>query len=132
MNAEVMTPARMVELYVQLRDRKKAANDEFAKSMEKLNLAMERLEGKLLQHLNETEGESVRTKFGTVYRNTQYSATVADRDQFMKWIEDTGNTEALDVRANKTFIKQHAENTGGDIPPGVKYTQVHTVGVRRS
>jgi len=132
MTAEAMTPARMVELYITLRDKKEAANAEFKKSMEKVNAAMEKLEGKMLQHLQETEGESIRTKYGTVYRNTQHSATVKDRDAFLKWIEDTGNTEAMDVRANKTFIKEFAENTGGDIPPGINFSQIHTVGVRRS
>lgn len=127
-----MTPADMVDAYIRLRDHKKAADDEFKKSMEKVNLAMEKLEGKMLEFLQTSGGDSIKCKAGTVYRNTQYSASVDNRDAFLKWIEETGNSEALDVKANKTFVKEFVTNTGGDIPPGVKFTQMHTVGVRRS
>lgn len=129
---EAMTPAKMVEYYIRLRDKMKEANEAFKQEMSPISAAMDKLEGMMLQHLQDNEGESIRTKAGTVYRNTQYSASVEDREKFLKWVDDTGNTEALDVKANKTFIKEFTQNTGGDVPPGVKFTQIHTVGVRRS
>ncbi len=132
MTEQAMTPAAMVAAYIQLRDHIQEAKKAFDESLTRPKAAMEKLEGLMLQHLQDTGGESIRTKAGTVYRNTQYSASVDNRDAFLKWIEETGNTEALDVKANKTFVKEFAANSGGDIPPGVKFTQMHTVGVRRS
>jgi hypothetical protein len=130
--AKPMTPADMVSHYIRLRDYKKAADEEYKKSMERVNQAMDKLESQLLAHLQETGAQSLACAQGTVYRNTQYSASVESRDTFMEWVlADPERLEALDVKANKTFVKDMA-NEKGEVPPGVKFTQMHTVGVRRS
>lgn len=126
-----MKPAEMVANYIRLRDYKKAADEEFKKSMEKVNTAMEKLEGQMLTHLEETGANSIACDQGTVYRNTQYSATVEDRDAFRAWVVQTQEWEAVDLKANKTYVKESASEKG-EIPPGVKFTQMHTVGVRRA
>lgn len=126
-----MKPAEMVANYIRLRDYKKAADEEFKKSMEKVNLAMGKLEAQMLEHLNESGANSIACDQGTVYRNTQYSATVEDRETFRNWVITNEEWEAVDLKANKTFVKDYA-NEKGEVPPGVKFTQMHTVGVRRS
>lgn len=123
-------PADMVANYIRLRDYKTAANEEFKKSMEKVNVAMAKLEAQLLTHLEQTGADSVACPQGTVYRNTQYSATVEDRDAFHNWAKETEQWDALDIKANKTFVRDYAEKHG-EIPPGVKFSSMHTVGVRR-
>lgn len=126
-----MKPADMVASYIRLRDYKKQADDEYKKSMEKVNQAMEKLEGQMLNHLNESGADSIACGAGTVYRNTQYSASVENRDQFIEWVlAKPERLEALDVKANKTFVKDMASDAG-EVPPGVKFTQMATVGVRR-
>jgi hypothetical protein len=126
-----MTPADMVSNYIKLRDFKKNADDEYKKSMEKVNLAMEKLEGELLRHLNETGGEALKSPAGTVYKSMQTSASVKDPAAFKKWLLETDEWEAIDLKANKTYVKEYAEEHGA-VPPGVNFTQVQTVGVRRS
>lgn len=123
------TPAEMVRQYITLRDHKKAADAEFKKSMERVNLAMQRLEGELLQHLQDTGADSLACEAGTVYRNTQNSATVKDVGAFREWVVEHDNWDAVDLRANKVAIQQLLED--GIEVPGVKFTSVHTVGVRR-
>lgn len=125
-----MTPAEMVENYIKLRDFKKAAEAEFKKSMERTNLGMEKLEGMMLKHLDEAGATSIACEAGTVYRNTQFSATVEDKQEFREWLLQSGEWEAIDWRANKTYVRQAVEE--GDVIPGVKHTAVFTVGVRRS
>jgi hypothetical protein len=127
-----MKPAEMVSHFIRLRDYKKAADEEYKKSMVKVNTAMAKLEGQMLAHLNETGGDSLSCPKGTVYRNTMYSASVESRETFLEWVlANPERLEALDVKANKTFVKEFAANSG-EVPPGVKFTQMHTVGVRRS
>lgn len=125
-----MTPAEMVKNYIRLRDYKKKADEEFKKSMEKVNAGMEVLENRMLAYLNETGADRIGCPEGTVYRNTQYSATVQDRTAFLDWVQVSGEWEALDVRANKTVIRALADE--GTLPPGVSFTAVHTVGVQRA
>jgi hypothetical protein len=124
-----MTPAEMIANYVKLRDYKKAAADEFSKSMEKVNQAMQKLEAKLLESLDQSGSNSISCDAGTVYRNTQHSAVVRDRKAFLDYILATGDWDALDVKANKTYVREQAEKAA--LVPGVELTSVYTVGVRR-
>lgn len=123
-------PAELVAIYIGLRDAKKAAEAEFKKSMERTNQGMEKLEGLLLIKLEELGADSLACPEGTVYRNTQHSATVQDRTVFREWVESTGNWDAVDLKANKVAVRELLE--AGTEVPGVKFTSVHTVGVRRS
>lgn len=125
-----MTPAQKVAAYIKLRDFKKAAEDEFKNSMKRTNDAMEKLEGDLLDHLNTTGANSLACDEGTVYRNIQFSATVDNREAFRAYIEENSLWEAADIRANKTFVREFMEKTGTPLP-GVKVSQMATVGVRR-
>ena len=129
--AAVQTPAEKVQFYIRLRDHKKASDEEYKKSMERVNAAMDKLEAELLQILIDTGADSLACPNGTVYRNTQVSATVEDREAFLNYVMQNGEFEALDVKANKSFVRNMAEQNG-EVPPGVKYTSMHTVGVRRA
>jgi hypothetical protein len=125
------TPAEKVAAYIKLRDFKKAAEDEFKNSMKRTNEAMDKLEAELLSHLNDTGANSLACDEGTVYRNTQMSATVENREAFRQYVIEKDLWEAMDIRANKTFVKEFMEQNGEALP-GIKVTTLATVGVRRS
>lgn len=126
-----LTPAERVAAYIRLRDYKKAAEEEFKKSLKRVNDAMEKLEGELLNDLNASGANSLSCDAGTVYKNTQFSATVENREAFREYVVKNDLWEAMDIRANKTFVKEFMEREGTPLP-GVKVTQIATVGVRRS
>jgi len=126
-----MTPAQKVAAYIKLRDYKKAAEEEFKNSMKRTNDAMEKLEGDLLSYLNESGANSLACDEGTVYKNVQTTATVENREAFREYVSAHDLWEAMDIRANKTFVKEFMEQNGTPLP-GVKVTQLATVGVRRS
>jgi hypothetical protein len=84
----------------------------------------------MLAYLSESGADSISCPAGTVYRNTQYTATVEDKEAFKTWLQETGEWEALDLRANKTYVRESM--TEGNIVPGVKLSSFNTVGVRRS
>jgi 3-methyladenine DNA glycosylase AlkD len=125
------TPAELVAAYIKLRDKKEAANAEFKKSMEPTNQIMGMLEATLLQKLEELGVDSLSAKgIGTVYRNRQDSATVQDKPAFRAWVQESGNWDAVDLRANKVAVR-HMLDEGQEIP-GVSFTTINTVGIRRS
>lgn len=126
-----MTPAQKVAAYIRLRDYKKAAEDEFKKSLQRTLDAMEKLEAEMLDHLNTTGAKSLACDDGTVYKNIQVSATVENREAFREYVQAHDLWEAMDIRANKTFVREFMEKTGTPLP-GVKVTSIATVGVRRS
>lgn len=124
------TLATKVDQFIKLRDHKAAAKKAFDQSMERINLAVEKLEGEILAALQEQGLKNVKTTAGTAYINTLASATVKDRDAFEEWCEVTGNRGAMDIRANKKAIRELMAE-GNEIP-GVQYTETITIGVRRS
>lgn len=126
-----MTPAEKVAAYIKLRDFKKNAEKEFKDSMERPNKAMETLEAALLDELNRSGADSLSCPAGTVYKNMQLNSSIDDRVAFLAWLRANGDWEALDAKANKTFLKEFMEKNG-DVPPGVKVSQIATVGIRRS
>lgn len=125
-----MTPAEMINRYVMIRDHKKKAVDEFEVTMKPVNDALAKLENLLLDTLNTQQAESIKSEFGTVYRTTHTSATVKDREAFLNFVRDHEQFEALDVRANKTFVKEFMEANGPI--PGVEMSSMQKVGVRRA
>jgi hypothetical protein len=125
-----MTPAQKVAAYIKLRDYKKAAEDEFKLSLKRTVDAMDKLEADLLSHLNDTGANSLACDEGTVYRNIQFSATVENREAFKAYVEENSLWEAMDIRANKTFVREFMDKTGTPLP-GIKVSQLATVGVRR-
>lgn len=126
-----MSPAQMVEAYIQLRDHVKAVEDAVKEELKRPREAMDRLEALMLDHLNQTGAKSLACDKGTVYRNTQMSATVENREVFKHFVIKNDLWEAMDIRANKTFVREYMEQKGEEMP-GLKVTQLATVGVRRS
>jgi len=126
-----MTPADKVAAYIRLRDHIKASEDEFKLSMKRPRDAMEKLEAELLTHLDETGANSLSCDNGTVYKSTATTATVENREAFRAFVIEQNMWEAMDIRANKTFVREYMEEKG-DILPGLKVTQVATVNIRRS
>ncbi len=124
------TPQDRVKNFVRLRDYKKAADAEFKRSMKRVNDAMAKLEGELMKDLAASGGNSISGEAGVVYIKTVSTATVKDRSEFLRFaLSSTENLEALDVRANKKIVRELAEK--GTVVPGVNYTELKSVGVRR-
>jgi len=124
------TLATKVEQFITLRDHKTKAKKAFDQSMERINQAVEKLENEILAALQEQGLKNVKTEVGTAYINTMSSATVKDRPAFEEWAQATGNTGAMDIRANKKAIRELLDD--GEEVPGVQYNERVTIGVRRS
>lgn len=125
-----LTPGQLVEAYVKLRDHKKQAEEAFKKSLERTIQAMDKIEAMLLDALNVAGADSLACPGGTAYKNTQTSATVKNRDAFLKHVIEHEAWDGLDVKANKTYVKEYIAETGETVP-GVEVTEILTVGVRR-
>lgn len=121
----------IVEKYIQLRDRKAQLKKQFDDSVAQIEQAMTKCEAYIQRHLESIGAESVGTAHGTAYIARKTSASVADKDAFMSYVREQELWSMLDVRANKTAVDEYrAEH--GDNPPGVNYSVMRTVNIRRS
>ena len=121
----------LVEKYVKLRDRIKAADDAHKAKLAPAKEYLEGLNNQILAQLNAIGGESIRTASGTAYRTAKKSATIADGAVFRNFVIEGERWDLVDWRANSPavtdFITDHKTP-----PPGINYTTTFIVGVRRS
>ncbi len=125
-----MSPAQATEMYIKLRDTKKAKDAEHTETLKKIVSAMEKLEGALLEFLDANGVQNVACGSGTAFKMTEVSATIEDKEAFMAFVKETDQFEALDIKCNKTFAKDYVEENQ-EAPPGVKYSTIAAVGVQR-
>lgn len=120
----------IVQRYVLLRDKKSQLKKAYEASVEDINAALERLEGAIKKQLDEMGAESIRTEHGTAFKKTSTSATVADWDSLLPFIQENQRWDMLEKRVAKTAVDQYVEEFE-DLPPGVNYRQVTTIQVNR-
>lgn len=121
---------KRIEQYVKLRDKIKELKEGYEALLNPYVTALEKLNGMILDHLNNISADSVATPSGTAYRTAKKSASLADPDIFMNYVITNGAWGLLDRKANVTAVADFIE-TNKSLPPGVNFTQVFVVGVRR-
>lgn len=126
----------MVDKFVRLRDKMKEIKERQAAEMQPYNEAKEKLEGMLLDHLNNIHAENVATQHGSVYKCRKDSATIADMSTFWNWVVANGEFDMVDRKANVPAVREYLEKQAGSAnpspPPGVNFTTRIEVGVRRN
>jgi hypothetical protein len=115
--------------YRQIRDAITALKDRHEKELEKPKAVLEQLGGILDAHLLKNGEESVKTKNGTFFRSTRFTATVNDGAAFMQHIIDNQLWDLIERRANATAVRGFAE-THKHLPPGVNLNSITSVNVR--
>lgn len=123
---------RLTKAYIKLRDARSDLKKEWEKEDAKFKEKMEKIEGALLQFLNETQQNSSKTDAGIVYRQEEITPTGADWDAFYGWVAKNNAFDALERRIKKTFIREYMDAHDGGIPPGVSVYREFVVRVRRS
>jgi len=121
-----------VARYIELRDKKAVKKAEFDKELARYDEAMSKIEAIMLQSLNESNMESVRTEAGTFFKQTQTRVGVADWDAVRDFITENNMWHMLDKRVNKTAVLQYKQENDGAIPPGLNYSEEIVVNVRRA
>lgn len=116
--------------YVQLRDKVKAAEEEFKRRMAPHKQRLTELENEMLNYLNQNELQNVKTrKWGTVYRKDKTNASVADWARFLDFIIENDAFDMLERRCNTSQVVEHMKEEGP--VPGVNVSTYSTVGVRK-
>ena len=132
MKVSEMRDDQLVEVYIQLRDRRAERKKAFEVEDADDKAKMEKLEQLLLSRFNENGQESVRTKAGTAYKKLTSSCTVADWDSYLNtFVIPNQAWDFLERRANKTMVDAF-KTEHQDLPPGLNWSETLTIGVRRS
>lgn len=122
----------VVERYVKLRDRKAELKKAYEKSVEDIDAGLNKLENYLLKQMQEQGAESIRTGSGTAYISKKTSATVSDKDAFKNFLAEQDDPFVfIDLKANKPAVEEYSKEHQ-DVPPGINWTVINAVNVRRA
>ena len=76
--------------------------------------------------------KNAATKYGTAYIATKESVTMGDWDAFLGWVQEGERYEYLTHAVNKSAVLDDmGAERGNPPPPGVNYTAVQIVQVRK-
>ena len=121
----------LIEKYIAIRDKKAEIVAAHKAKIAKIDEALGKVEAVLLVQLEENGMESARCKSGTVYKSNRTSATVADWDYVLNFIQTNDLWNMLERRVSKQAVEQYKEEHG-DLPPGINWREELVVNVRRS
>lgn len=129
--SEVAKFERYIEAYVKLRDRISDAAKAFEETMKPDKELMDMLTAWLTNRLEAVGAESVKTKAGTAYTTTRYTASLADPKAFMDFVIANNKFDLMDRKANAPAVRDFVKETGS-LPPGANLSAIRQVGVRRA
>lgn len=109
---------QLVADYVSLRDKKGEVQAKASDLVAKLDQRLDALELDILSALNDAGVESARTRSGTAYKKVERKTSVSGWNDFLPWIQATGNWHFLNHAANKTAVLEYLDEHE-DLPPGI-------------
>lgn len=126
-----MKLSEVVAKYVELRDRKAQLKAEYDMQVAPIEAKMAKIEGKLLEVLDQTGGKSFRTPHGTAYVSVRTTASVADRETFFEFVKQNEEWPLLQVAVVKSAVEQY-KSVNQELPPGINWREERVVNIRRS
>lgn len=120
-----------VDKYIKIRDKIAELNKQWEEQIAPLKEAKTALDALFGEHLTKNNVTSMRTSAGTITATERKSATLEDPLAFRTFVQQMGEWELADIRANAEAVKTYAEENK-QLPPGVKYSAIYTISVRRA
>jgi hypothetical protein len=122
----------LVKAYLTIRNEREKIESEYKERDMQLKADMAILEREMLSGCNEMKVESLRTDSGTVVKSLKERFTCADRDNFNKFILETGAVELFESRLHQGNFKEFmSERHHEGLPPGVNVMREFTITVRK-
>ena len=122
----------LVKAYLTIRNEREKIESEYKERDMQLKADMPILEQEMLAGCNDMRVESLRTDSGTVIKSLKERYTCADRDNFNKFVLETGAVELFEARLHQGNFKEFmSERHHEGLPPGVNVMREFTITVRK-
>jgi len=126
-----MTIDDMIRNYVRVRDKKEALEKAHKEQLKPFREMLSRIEGYLLEALNQAKLNSMNSVHGTAYKTLRTSTKVVDWPATLTFIRENEAWDLLEARVSKLAAQALIEDTKLPIP-GVESTSELVVNVRRA
>lgn len=121
----------LVAKYRLLRDKKDEIEQAYKAKVAPFTEAMQQIEAYLLDHLNRTGSESVRTGEGTFYKSTITSFKVDNPGLLREYIAQHGLTDLYTNAVSKEAV-QALLDKGHPLPPGISVSSFTRVNIKKA
>lgn len=121
-----MTAEDLINLYRQLKAKVSEMEAVHKKELAPFKDKMNELEGHIDTFLAEHQLVNIKTKYGTAYWKTRWSASLVDPDKFVQFVRESERWELMDRKANVAAVRDYAK-VEGELPPGAKLDSVRKV-----
>lgn len=124
------TMEKYVSHYIALRDALDVFDKRKDEERKKVTDVQEQVLLKIQTFMEANAIQNLKTKSGTCFFKTRWSATVADAEAFMSHVIDTKDFDLLERRASTVAVKAYVEEHKAE-PPGCNLRAYKQVQVRR-
>lgn len=129
---ETASVCELVGAYRRIRDLIAADKAEYEEKVAKKREALNAVEAKLLKHLQDAGTSLQRTAEGTAYISTVSTVSAPNWSTFINWVRANDRYDMLERRPSKKEVLAFIDDTGGDLPPGVAYSTINKLNVRKA
>lgn len=126
--------AEIINKYIDLRDAVARVTKRAADECKPMQESMKAIETYLMDLFNKTGQKQIGTERGTAFLTTKTGCNIEDRDLYWGWLMEAPaeRRALLTLSANKTGVAEYIEKGDGTAPPGLKWTVMKDIQIRRS
>lgn len=122
----------LVKSYLTIRSERERIEADFKVRDSQLKEDLTTLEQAILSGCNEMKADSIRTEHGTVIKSLKERFTCSDRDNFNKFVLETGAVELFAAHLHQSNFKEFmSERKHEGLPPGVNVMREFSITVRK-
>lgn len=132
MSAAPNTPPidKIVQAHHNIKQARADLKRKFEEEDAELEGQQQKLRAFLLNHLNQTGVQSMKTEAGTVYKTKRTIASATDWASVWAFAKENDAMDIFQKRLTTSFVTEYAEQHDGAIPPGVRLLEEFDIGVR--
>jgi hypothetical protein len=121
---------KRVKQIIELKDKIKVLEDGHKEELRPYKEMVSKLEALILGHLGQINAQNISTPVGTVSVLHRKSASLEDPAAFMEYVISNEAWDLMDRKANAKAVEDFIGENNSP-PPGVKFSDAITLGVRR-
>ena len=129
---EKITPAQVIERYLEIRQTKRDLEAEHSKKLAELDATMAAMEGYLLKTMQDRGETQIKTAAGTAFKSPQLRVAMRSREEVIEFVKSTGSFDIFTNHISKDFIKSYMEEHDDAAPPGVETARFTACNVRKA
>ena len=125
-----ITDDQLVRVYVKMRNARSVLRHNYEEEDDKLKEQMAQVSNELLRRLNDRGSTQTQTPDGTAYVGEDMQVTIADQDEFRKFVLTAQDLNWYVARVKVEHLREYMKVNAGRMPPGLNVFRERVVKVR--